>query len=792
MKVRGTILVLPVLVVHSFFLPAQTLAQDTAGVGALSGTVVTSEGEPAIAATVCLIGTTRCALADDRGHFKLGEIRPGNYQLEVTPPGRARIISGAVDIRAGLDAVIEIVLPKLTDLQQSVTVTASAFIAPEEVKTSGFLIQRAEIQSSAGALADISRYLQALPGVALGTTDFRNDLIVRGGSPLENLFVVDNVEIPNINAFANFSSAGGTVGLLDAALLRDVTFLTGGYPASYGNRVSSVLQITQREGDRERFRARASLGFAGGGGVFEGPIGREGNGSWVVSLRRSFLDVFTDDIGIGGVPVLYTFNGKALVDLNTRDRVWFVSVNGADRVRLGLTEGADLDEQINDFDIRYEGWRSATGFNWQRIFGTRGVGLLGVSHSEASVSSQVKDLVRDGVPPPGIPVDDVIENGPVVFREGSREGETTVKYDLTTYLPMLKKVQAGGSVKFFRLSYDTASPLGNDSPFSAEPGVNPFALDRTFRTTQTGGYVQATTDLSSRVNVTYGARVDYFAFLGKSRVAPKAGASVRLTEKLSWNASAGQYYQQPLFLFLAAFEENARLDPIRADHFVTGLTYQMAPTFRVGIEAYRKNYRDYPVSSQFPSLSLANVGDTFNVREVLFPMASDGRGRATGVEILAEKKPDGRWYGQANLSFSRARHAGGDGLLRAGSYDYPFILNVDAGVQVSSRWQVTTRLAWLGGRPYTPFDEPASREAGRGLFDLTQVNGLRSPDYFRLDLRVERALSDGPRPLMLFAGVQNVTNRRNFSGYSWNRRQSETRFQEQMGLFPLVGFEWRF
>jgi len=69
---------------------------------------------------------------------------------------------------------------------------------------------------------------------------------------------------------------------------------------------------------------------------------------------------------------------------------------------------------------------------------------------------------------------------------------------------------------------------------------------------------------------------------------------------------------------------------------------------------------------------------------------------------------------------------------------------------------------------------------------------LRSPDYFRLDLRVERALSDGPRPLMLFAGVQNVTNRRNFSGYSWNRRQSETRFQEQMGLFPLVGFEWRF
>ena len=75
----------------------------------------------------------------------------------------------------------------------------------------------------------MSRYVQGLPGVVIGTNDFRNDIIVRGGSPRE-LFVVDNVEIPNINAFANFASAGGTVSLLDAELLQDVTFLTGGYP----------------------------------------------------------------------------------------------------------------------------------------------------------------------------------------------------------------------------------------------------------------------------------------------------------------------------------------------------------------------------------------------------------------------------------------------------------------------------------------------------------------------------------------------------------------------------------
>ena len=172
----------------------------------------------------------------------------------------------------------------MEDFQQTVTVTAPAFQAPEAVKNSGFLVAPREILKSAAALQDVSRYVQGLPGVVIGTNDFRNDIIVRGGSPLENLFVVDNVEIPNINAFANFASAGGTVSLLDAELLQDVTFLTGGYPAPYINRTSSVLQVTQREGSRKEFGGWATLGFAGAGAILEGPI-NAGKGSWVVSAQ---------------------------------------------------------------------------------------------------------------------------------------------------------------------------------------------------------------------------------------------------------------------------------------------------------------------------------------------------------------------------------------------------------------------------------------------------------------------------------------------------------------------------
>ena len=302
------------------------------------------------------------------------------------------------------------------------------------MKTSGFLVAPREILKSAAALQDVSRYVQGLPGVVIGTNDFRNDIIVRGGSPLENLFLVDNVEIPNINAFANFASAGGTVSLLDAQLLQDVTFLTGGYPAPYVNRTSSVLQVTEREGSREHLGGWATVGFAGAGGIVEGPLALgkgPANGSWIVSARRSFLDLFTQDIGIGGVPVLYAVNAKAVYDLTARDRIWLVNVSGVDRIRLGLTESSDTEDEIANFDIRYKGWRSATGFNWQRTFGSRGVGLLGVSHSRATVDQQVKDLVAQGVPPPDVPPEAVIAQSPVVYGEDSHEDETTLKYDLT-------------------------------------------------------------------------------------------------------------------------------------------------------------------------------------------------------------------------------------------------------------------------------------------------------------------------------------------------------------------------
>jgi len=197
--------------------------------------------------------------------------------------------------------------------------------------------------------------------------------------------------------------------------------------------------------------------------------------------------------------------------------------------------------------------------------------------------------------------------------------------------------------------YESAAPLGYDSPYSHQPGVNAFRLSDRFTAWQPGAYAQVTHDLTSALNVTAGGRFDRYQFIDASRFSPRLAASFALTRRLSLKGSTGIYYQQPAFQFLAVFPENRTLKPFRANHYVGGMTYTVADGWELGVEGYRKDYRDYPAATEYPSVSLANLGDTFNVQEALFPLTSAGFGRSWGVEIGLTKKDDGRGYGQINL-----------------------------------------------------------------------------------------------------------------------------------------------
>ena len=329
----------------------------------------------------------------------------------------------------------------------------------------------------------------------------------------------------------------------------------------------------------------------------------------------------------------------------------------------------------------------------------------------------------------------------VVAGQDLTEDEYALKYDLTLNLPGIERVQAGGSARWMRTNYDYAQPLGVENPFSPLPGrVDRMFLRDRSTTSQPAGYLQVTRSLGRRVSLTAGGRVDHYGFFGRTRFSPRGGLSVSLGRGLALRASYGIYYQQPFLLYAKAAPVNRGLVPMRADHYVAGLQWTAGPRLTLSAEVYEKRYRDYPVSLEYPQVTLANAGDYYDPALYLLPMASAGRGRSRGVEVYARRVVGERLYGQVSFTVAGSTRSALDGVQRPGGFDSRYVFNATGGYRLGKQWEAAARYVFYSGRPYTPFDLELSKEQNRPIFDLARVNALRAPAYHRLDVRVDRTL----------------------------------------------------
>ena len=312
--------------------------------------------------------------------------------------------------------------------------------------------------------------------------------------------------------------------------------------------------------------------------------------------------------------------------------MWVVNVSaeGQHPPRATRTTSKPEDE-LNNLDIRYDGWRSATGFNWQRLFGARGVGLLGVTHSRGARSASASRTWRaDGVPPTG-PDGRRHRREPDGVLRGLARGRDHAQVRPHAVRAVRRQDPGGRQLQDLphRLRGDLA--LRQRQPvLTGAWGRTRSSWTRSFRAYQTGAYVQATEDDDEpRLNVTAGLRASTTTTISARRASARAlGADGTAAPTRCRGARAtAATIQQPFFLFLSAFPENRGRGAVARRSLRDRLAW--APSHRPArrrVEVYRKKYRDYPVAAQFPSVSLANVGDTFDVREILFPLTSAGRG----------------------------------------------------------------------------------------------------------------------------------------------------------------------
>ena len=252
--------------------------------------------------------TDRSERRSRRNEHRGGNRYGGRFAIEAVPVGSYTLVVSYLGYQTSARADVIVKSKRISRVD--VNLSPSALSADEVVVEAGYFSRSAEqpvsivgfsseeIRRAPGTAGDVSRVIFGLPSVAK-VDDTKNSLIVRGGGPIENAFYVDNIAIPNINHFPDQGSTGGPIGILNVDFIREADFMVGGFSTAYGNRLSSVTDISFRNGNRDEIDGQLDMNIAGFGGAIEGPLPNK-SGSYLLSARRSFLDLIVSAIDAGG------------------------------------------------------------------------------------------------------------------------------------------------------------------------------------------------------------------------------------------------------------------------------------------------------------------------------------------------------------------------------------------------------------------------------------------------------------------------------------------------------------
>ncbi len=751
-----------------FLLAVAVIAQEPENgrQASVTGTVVDATTQsPIVGATVQVMETERGVIADANGQFTIYNLPPGNYQLRFSSVGYEPVIRTDVVVYGARPQEVFVGLNPTSALTEEVVVRPDYFQKNPTAVTSVQTLSNEEIRRLPGGFEDVVRAISTLPGVAQ-VSGGRNDLLVRGGAPSENLYLIDNIESPNINHFGTQGAGGGPLSFVNLDFVREVTFSTGGFGAKYGDRISSVLNIDLREGRKDRTGGKATISASQFGLNLEGPVTEEG--SYIFSARRSYLDLIFKAAGFSFVPEYWDFLGKATYRLGPSDQLSGLAIAAIDRVRFFNDDQDDIFDNSRILDNSQD--QLVAGITWKHLFEN---GYVNTTFGRTRVAYEFRQTDSSLQP---------------IFENSSTEDEFSLRVDAVVKMGERMELGFGGQAKTTNFEADI---------FLDQPG---FQLDLApeDRFYKGAVYAQVSRQVWEGLRANVGGRLDYFSGIEKT-VYPSIRASFTqaIGDLTAFNLSAGRYFQAPSYIWLVANEENRDLKSIQTDMLVGGIERTLAEDVKVSLEGYYKKYDDYPASLQRQYLVLANTGAGFGGADEGFasfglePLASLGEGRSYGAEVLVQKKlSETRYFGTAALSLNWSYFTPIDGVERPSNFDQRIIFNLSGGYQITEEWEVGVKFRFATGRPYTPVD--STGDPGFGFLVVDEYNTLRLDPSHSLDVRVDKRWPIESWNLITYIDVQNIYNRQNPQVPRYNARLGTGEVEDSIGILPSIGISAEF
>ncbi|MBY0542666.1 MAG: TonB-dependent receptor [Sphingobacteriaceae bacterium] len=739
-------------------------------------------GKALSGATITIIDLSISTQSDTSGRFRI-DLPVGTYKVSASNIGYVSQIKYNIVVGSGSPQLVnfslETQLNNLEEVQVSFKKSKSAVATDMVTPLSVQQLTTEEIKSSPGGNFDVSKVVQTLPGVGVSNgVGERNDIIIRGGAPNENVYYLDGIEIPVLNHFQTQGSSGGAQGILNVSFIESLKLSSSAFDSRYDNPLASTFVIKQRDGNAERLAGNARVSFTETALTLEGPLAK--NTTFLASARKSYLSFLFKLIDLPIRPDFDDFQYKITHQFNTKTKLTAIGLGAVDRFSFAPTKKSTLE---NTYVLRstpyINQWNYTVGFNLNRQIEN---GFLNFTVSRNMFDNSL-DKFED---------DQHIESQRSLIVH-SQEMENTLRLDINKFVSGWN-LSAGLMAQY--VSYN--AELYNKTSTEVRDGQgNVIVPEKVIRFSNDinffkyGAFFQSSKNLfNEKLLISAGIRTDLNSFTSGGNnplktLSPRLSLAYHIDPKWDISTSVGTYFKIPTYTNLgylnnAGVAVNKNLDYIQSTHYVIGTQFLPRNDLRFTFETFYKKYHNYPVSVA-NGTSLANQGAEY-ASVGSEQVVSTGDGETYGFELFIQQKLVKNFFYVASYSYVISKFSGFDQKLISSSWDNRSLLSLTLGYKLKRNWDLGVKYRYAGGSPYTPFDLQNSQQnyltLGTGIVDYNRLNTERLAAFSQLDFRVDKRINFTKTALNFYVDIQNILKKENdnFPKYTFQRTQDNSGF----------------
>jgi hypothetical protein len=746
-------------------------------------------GAPIPGATIRLVSDrSKGEVTATDGAFRFAGVPLGRQSFEVASLGYQTVVIEDVIVTAGKELVLEILL--LESIQQLSEAKINydrnrdnQATNNEMLAVSARAFSMDETKRYAGSLGDPARMAANFPGV-VSSNDTRNDIIIRGNSPNSMLWQLEGLNIPNPSHFGSLNSTGGSVSMLNNNLIAKSDFITGAFPAQYGNATSGVFDVRLRDGNNEKHEFLAQMGFNGFEAGAEGPVTKSNKATYLINARYSTLAAFQSlglRFGTGGAtPEYIDVNYKISTPVNRNGKLSVFGIWGQSRIDI-LASEYDSTGQVygNSYSNRFPRYATnITGltYNHQLSKNTSAQLILGYSRTNEQFDR-----------------DSVSSTDPAIATPDWHWKFVTGKY--SGVMKIAHKFNARHSIAA-GVSHDfTSYSIFNKRIYDGH--IDRILANRKGSLGLTQLYMQYKFRLNERLSLIPGLHYQYLGISSSHNLEPRIAVKYAPAPTHTLGLAYGLHSQVENLITYAVSTPspagpkftNETLGFAKSNHFVLSHSWAVTNNTFIKTEIYYQSLFDTPVERRQTSFSTVNLGAE-TIPTVRDSLVNAGTGRNYGIELTVERSFFKGFYYLLTTSFFDSKYRGSDGILRNTAFNMRNVVNLLGGKEwkigkAGSVLGASIKVSRIGGRYLSPVDYAASTMEGEIQFDETRAYSVRQSGYFRTDLKISFRKEYRRSTLELSIDLQNLTDNQNLFRQDWNARELKVTDNYQQGFFPI-------